>query len=151
MTFTPPKKRTHGQCNCYIVAPVNGGHLPDCPALYPLQPQPGGTANAPEPDDVAKVRAGLELGVTACGRYVMGDESRAALDRLSARVQHLEAHLNDYERAAVIANDHQSRALRMGQQQGRAELAQELCFENRTSDPLPTWAVSILSRELRDA
>lgn len=42
---TPPKKRTHGQCTCYPLA-GEGKHLPDCPALYPLQPQPGDEPSA---------------------------------------------------------------------------------------------------------
>lgn len=101
MTFTPPKKRTHGQCTCYRMhcSTPNGSHDPDCPALYPLQPQPGDI-----PADV-----------------------RANMDRLlTDRIARLEERLKGHETVAIITNDHLARALHMGQQQGRAELAAEL-------------------------
>lgn len=51
-SFTPPKKRATGECNCGKVAQemallgCPAGHLPDCPSFYPLQPQPGDEPDA---------------------------------------------------------------------------------------------------------
>lgn len=116
--FTPPKKRTHGQCTCGGATSVlERGHWADCPALYPLQPQPGDNSTGPAPSDQA------------------------------SRIERLEQRLKDCERAAVLTADHQSRALLMGQQQGRAELATELLEgDAAAADRLPMWAYNALRR-----
>lgn len=114
--FTPPKKRTQGQCSneCKRRSHALGsyyGHQPDCPAIYPLQPQPGDSTSRPDAVEV------LRQFINA--QNAPSRDARAALAELEAKV-------SNYEALQRLTADHQSHALRMGQQQGRAELATEL-------------------------
>lgn len=188
MTFTPPTKRTTGQCHgtahgCeYTEAGVL--HTGSCPALYPLQPQPGD-----EPDTLTKlartVRAvGMlssdgrieELVEHALALISEATEERKALEVLaerrkqerldalsvttteglnasewmlrtgkaererdearrlhgklvldaSAKVAALEAKLAAQQETINALSNKATAALRMGQQQGRVELATEV-------------------------
>jgi hypothetical protein len=133
VTFTPPTKRTTGQCSEACAAfrsaqqtsPVPlPGHLAGCPALYPLQPQPGD-----EPDTLTKaIRTVRSLHSFANHDRAdsLLEEAINLISEAASERKALKERLKAYEDTQRYASDSNARYLKMGQQQGRVALATEL-------------------------
>lgn len=219
MTFTPPTKRTTGQCAC-VAHPDKMGtptdlHLSDCPALYPLQPQPGDTpactcneaerlrrgdtspradahySDCPrakwldaqrgiaqpgdEPDtltkltrfvrestlhevekeqalalisEAAEARKDMESRLD-CLRHNFQFETKA-LRATRAQVAALEANLAAQQETLTALSNKATETLRMGQQQGRVELATELLSEHGLHPTLATRLDEIVRDDAND-
>lgn len=152
--FTPPTKRTTGQCmglirGCSIDSMGLWTHVSDCPALSPLQPQPGD-----EPDTLTKLTRLVRTFPELCSPTTRMEEAEQALAIISeaaeerallketmdlvaqdlarfvTKVVELEAKLAAQQETINALSNKATAALRMGQQQGRVELATELLEAN---------------------
>lgn len=107
--YTPLTKRTMGQCSEECIrhryaSAMNGacGHLASCPALYPLQRQPGD-----EKDALAKlaahVRTAWDLGRSSTMRLSAEEWESAALDLISETREDLKRACTEEDRLRTDA------------------------------------------------